>query len=209
MTERLIVLQHHPVESVGELGVWADQHGIALDVYRADLGELPRQTDRRCVLLGGPYSVSDGPDWLQRERAWLRERITGSVPTMGICLGSQLLADALGGQVRRLDRPETGWTRIDFADGNALDALQWHEDGFSTPPDGESLASSTACAHQMFVVGMRYIGMQFHPEWNPALVDALNAHFGDESPLPRHVDRSKHDRIAAWFHQRLNMWWTA
>jgi len=209
MSQRLVVLQHHPAEGVGELGAWADQHGIALEIHRADLGELPRDVRGPCVLLGGPYSVNDGLDWLQRERAWLRERIADGVPVIGICLGSQLLADALDGRVHALDRPETGWTRIDFADGNELDVLQWHEDAFTLPPGARSIASSKVCAHQMFEVGARYIGMQFHPEWNAALVDALNAHFGGESPLPREVDASKHERVAAWFHGRMDGWWDA
>jgi GMP synthase-like glutamine amidotransferase len=206
MSQRLVVLQHHPVEGVGELGVWADRRGIALEIHRADLGELPNDVRGPCVLLGGPYSVNDGPDWLQRERAWLSERIADRMPVLGICLGSQLLADALGGRVQRLDRPETGWTRVDFADGSELDVLQWHEDAFTLPPDARSLASSPSCPHQMFEAHGRHVGMQFHPEWNAALVDALNAHFGGDSPLPREIDTSKHKRVAAWLHERMDGW---
>jgi len=207
MSQRLIVLQHHPAEGVGELGVWADQHGIALQIHRTDLGELPSDVRGPCVLLGGPYSVNEGPDWLQRERAWLRERIVDGVPVLGICLGSQLLADALGGSVHRLDRPESGWTRIDFADGSELDVLQWHEDAFTLPPGARSIASSNGCAHQMFEAGARHAGMQFHPEWNPSTVAALNAHFGSDSLLPREVDIRKHERVAAWLHAWMDEWW--
>ena len=207
MSQRLVVLQHHPVEAVGELGVWADRHGVALEIHRADLGELPKDVRGPCVLLGGPYSVNDGPDWLQRERAWLRERIADGIPVLGICLGSQLLADALGGRVHRLDRPETGWTKIDFADGSELDVLQWHEDAFTPPPGARSRASSAASQHQMYEAGARHIGMQFHPEWNPALVEAMNAHFGSDSPLPCQTDAAKHERVAVWLHTLLNAWW--
>lgn len=209
MSQRLVVLQHHPVEGVGELGVWADRLGITLEIHRADLGELPTHLRGPCVLLGGPYSVNDGPDWLQRERAWLRKRVADGVPVLGICLGSQLLADALDGRVRALDRPEAGWTRIEFADGSELDVLQWHEDAFTLPPGARPLASSAACPQQMFEAGAGRIGMQFHPEWNAALVAALNAHFGPESPLPREVDASKHDRVALWFNAFLSGWWAA
>jgi len=206
MSQRLDVLQHHPVEGVGEVGVWADQRGIVLEIHRADLGELPEDMRGPVVLLGGPHSVNDGPNWLQRERAWLRKRIADGTPVLGICLGSQLLADALGGRVYRLDQPETGWTRIDFADGSELDVMQWHEDAFTLPPGARSLASSAVSPHQMFEVAGRHVGMQFHPEWNAALVDALNAHFGSESPLPRAVDASKHRRVAAWLHERMDRW---
>lgn len=215
MNNSLTILQHHLAEEVGELGVWAAQHGIALDIHRADLGDLPEITGRPCVVLGGPHAVNDGPEWLQRERGWLRDRLANGAPTLGICLGAQLLADALGGHVHALDQSETGWTPIDFASGSfdhdhgRLDVLQWHDDGFTLPPGAESLASSAACAHQMFRIGAQHIGMQFHPEWNMPMVDALNAHFGADSPLPRHADRKKHERLASWFHKQLDGWWAA
>lgn len=207
MTRRLIIVQHHPVEGVGEIGTWAERHGIALEVHRADLGELPSAVHHPCVLLGGPFAVNDPPDWLQHERAWLRERIADDVPVLGICLGAQVLADALGGRIQPLDCPETGWTRIDFADGSTLDALQWHEDSFTLPPGARSLASSEACPQQMFALGTHYLGIQFHPEWNAALVDELNAHFGDASPLPRHADVARYARMAKWLDQQLDEWW--
>ena len=135
MSKRLLVVQHHPAEGIGEIGVWADLRGIAVETYRADLGELPSAVEHPCVLLGGPYAVNDGPAWLQCERAWLRDRIAGGARVLGICLGSQLLADALGGHVFALEQPEAGWTTIDFANSNGrLDVLQWHGDAFTLPP---------------------------------------------------------------------------
>lgn len=208
MSERLIVIQHHPAEAVGELGFWAEQRGIAIETYRADLGELPAHDRGPCVLLGGPYSVNAPPDWLVREKAWLRTQITGDTPILGICLGSQLLAEGLGAGVHTLPSPETGWTRVDFEDNSRLDVLQWHEDGFDLPPGAKSLASSTVCPHQMYSCGNR-IGIQFHPEWNAPLVAALNAHFGDDSPLPRAVDPDRHERASRWFHGQLDAWRTS
>jgi GMP synthase-like glutamine amidotransferase len=210
MNERLTVIQHHPAEAVGELGVWAERRGIAIEIYRADLKELPTRDHGPCVLLGGPYSANAPPVWLVREKAWLRKRAASGVPLLGICLGSQLLAEALGGSVRVLQQPETGWTPVDFTDGSRLDVLQWHEDGFSLPPGAESLASTAACPHQMYASGHR-IGIQFHPEWNAQLVAALNAHFGNDSPLPREIDPERHERVSRWFHHRLDAWrasWT-
>ncbi|HTA66488.1 MAG TPA: type 1 glutamine amidotransferase [Xanthomonadaceae bacterium] len=205
MTQSLIVVQHHPAETVGELGVWTTRRGVAMELFRADLDELPQASDRPCVLLGGPHSVDGAPDWLQREKLWLRDQLAQGAAVLGICLGSQLLADALGGRMHRLDRIETGWTRIAFADGSELDALQWHEDAFSLPPGCTPLARSAACAVQMFQGGNR-IGIQFHPEWNASLVAALNAHFGASSPLPRDADADRHARVTAWFHRLLDDW---
>lgn len=207
MSQRLTVVQHHPAESVGEIGGWADRHGIALDIHRADLDDLPQDPIDRCVLLGGPCAVNDPPAWLLREKQWLRSRLPNGTQVLGICLGSQLLAEALGGTVHALDRPETGWTQIDFTDGTQVAALQWHEDTYSLPPGAEQLASSVACAQQMFRIG-KHIGIQFHPEWNATLVDALNAHFGDASPLPRTSDGQRHSAVTRWFHKVMDAWWT-
>jgi len=142
MSKRLTVVQHHPAEGVGEIGAWADRHGIALDMHRADLGDLPHDAlpngmVHRCVLLGGPCAANDPPAWLLHEKQWLRSQLAGGTQVLGICLGSQLLAEALGGSVHALDRPETGWARIAFADGTQCDALQWHEDTYSLPPGAE------------------------------------------------------------------------
>ncbi|HEY2346408.1 MAG TPA: type 1 glutamine amidotransferase [Xanthomonadaceae bacterium] len=205
MDERLVVVQHHPAEGIGELGVWADRNGIALDVVRADLDALPPSSKWPCVLLGGPYSVNAAPGWLRHEKLWLHEAVAADTAILGICLGSQLLAEALGGRVHPMQEPETGWTRIAFDDGSAFDALQWHEDTFTRPPGSESLACSAACVSQVFRLGNR-IGIQFHPEWNAALVVDLNAHFGADSPLPRDIDHERHARVAVWFHRLLDDW---
>ncbi|MFA6231630.1 MAG: type 1 glutamine amidotransferase [Rhodanobacter sp.] len=207
MTQRLIVLQHHPAEGVGEIAAWAARRGVTLDIHRADRGQLPAVTHHPCLLLGGPHAVNHAPAWLERERVWLRERIVDEVPVFGICLGAQLLADALGATIHALNQAETGWTGIHFSDGSAVDALQWHTDSFSLPPDARSLAWSECCAQQMFASGTRHLGVQFHPEWNAALVGDLNAYFGDESPLPRHVDEDRFARVAKWLDQQLDEWW--
>lgn len=207
MTQRLIVLQHHPAEGVGEIAAWAERRHVLLEIHRADLGELPADALAPCLLLGGPYAVNDAPPWLQRESQWLRERIADEVPVFAICLGAQLLAAALGASIQRMRQPETGWTRIDFTAGGTLDALQWHADSFTLPPGARSMALSAHCPQQMFAHGTRHVGVQFHPEWNTATVARLNAHFGDDSPLPRNADVARHARMAHWLGQQLDEWW--
>lgn len=205
---RLIVVQQHPAEGVGEIAAWAARRGVTLDMYRADLGQLPATVHHPCLLLGGPHAVKHPPAWLEHERAWLRERVVDEVPVFGICLGAQLLANALGATIHTLDHAETGWTRIHFSDGGALDALQWHEDSFTLPPGARPLAHSELCAQQMFASGTRHIGVQFHPEWNATLVDELNAYFGEASPLPRQLDEDRFARMAKWLDQQLDEWWS-
>lgn len=211
----LTVIQHHPAEGVGEIGLWAHARGVALTVYRADLGKLPPAGSGPLILLGGPYPADAGPDWLATERTWLGNCLAQGAPVMGICLGAQLLCLGLGGGFSMMAQPEYGWTPVQFADGRLLDVMQWHDDQFTPPASARSLARSTACAHQVYVQGgahaatPHHIGMQFHPEWNAALVGALNAHFGAESPLPRELtvqDHARFAKVALWFWPQLDKW---
>ncbi len=204
----LSVVQHHAAEGPGELAVWAEARGLRLNVHRADLDALPAITADPVLLLGGPYPLQGGPEWLQRERRWLRQRLAAGAPVFGICLGAQLLAEALGGEVFMLPESEEGWTRVDFDDGAQMDVLQWHDDSFTLPPAATLHARSKRGTHQYFTHGECSVGVQFHPEWNAASVQALNDHFGASSPLPRadDDDAAKHFAVAAWFHNRLDRW---
>jgi GMP synthase-like glutamine amidotransferase len=205
---RLTLIQHHPAEGPGAIAEWAKARLLSLEIYRADLGALPVVSAAPILLLGGPYPVDAGPVWLQRERAWLREVLAARAPIFGICLGAQLLADALGGSVFTLPEPENGWAKVRFDDGSTLEVLHWHDDNFSIPHGAQLHASSALCANQMFSVGEHLIGVQFHPEWNAASVATLNAYFGDSSPLPHQgdADAARHQAVAVWLHARLDRW---
>lgn len=203
---KLTVVQHHPAEGTGGIADWAASRGIALDVVRADLGELPGEDCMRVVLLGGPAGVDDDVPWVREERRWLRA-LSPDAAIVGICLGAQLLADASGGRVHRLPVPEAGWTAIDFEDGATFEFLEWHSDTYTLPPGAQRLAGSAGCAQQMYMIGPRRIGMQFHPEWNAASVAALHAAFGDECPLAVDVDERKHARVQAWLESVMDDWW--
>jgi GMP synthase-like glutamine amidotransferase len=102
---------------------------------------------------------------------------------------------------------ETGWTQVQFDDGQILDVLEWHEDTFSLPPGATGHAFSSACPQQMFSVGPRRIGLQFHPEWNAESVVTLNQHFAEESPLPRDSDDAQaHAKVGVWLRATLDAW---
>ncbi|MFJ7792496.1 type 1 glutamine amidotransferase [Pseudomonas sp. NPDC096950] len=206
MTE-LNLIQHHPAEGPGAIAEWARLRGITLKVFRADLGQLPPTSAAPVILLGGPYESNAGPEWLEDERQWLVASLEQGAAVFAICLGAQLLALSLGGNVRRMARPETGWTTMSFADGQVLNVLEWHEDAIELPPGAQLLASSEACEQQMYRVGPTRVGLQFHPEWNAGSVDVLNAHFGDESPLPRGQDDSAgHAAVFEWLRGTLDQW---
>ncbi|MGH8389916.1 MAG: type 1 glutamine amidotransferase [Pseudomonas sp.] len=206
----LNLIQHHPAEGPGAIAQWAASRGVTLRVFRADLGQLPPASSAPVILLGGPYESNAGPAWLEAERQWLAGSLDQGAPVFAICLGAQLLALSLGGNVRRMGQAETGWTDVNFADGRSLKVLQWHEDAIDLPPNAQLLASSEQCEQQMYCVGPTRVGLQFHPEWNVESVTMLNQHFAEESPLPRGPqDNAAYSEVFDWLQATLDKWWKA
>ncbi|KPH01704.1 GMP synthase [Pseudomonas sp. RIT-PI-q] len=206
----LNLIQHHPAEGPGAIAEWAASRGLALNIFRADLGHLPPVGAAPVVLLGGPYESNAGPAWLEAERQWLAGSLDQGAPVFAICLGAQLLALGLGGNVRRMAHTETGWTTVTFIEGQTLKVLEWHEDAIDLPPNAQLLASSDQCDQQMYSVGPTRVGLQFHPEWNAESVAILNQHFADESPLPRgQPDSAACAAVFTWLQATLDEWWAA
>lgn len=161
---------------------WARLRGVDLRVIRVDTGdELPDAASvERLVVLGGQMNTDEEHDhpWLGPERSWIADVIDhGTARVLGICLGSQLIAEALGGSVGRARVPEVGWQRIERTDAGAthpvfaqlpaqFDAMQWHFDAWELPPGAELTASSAGTATQAFSYdGGRVNALQFHPEF--------------------------------------------
>ncbi len=226
MPQRLIVVQHHVAEPCGEVTAWAAARGVILDVYRADLQQLPIVSNAPVLLLGGPYPLGEVPnrlEWLHQEQLWLAQIVLLQTPIMGICLGAQLLCIARGGAVRMMSKPEVGWTQIAFADGTEIAALQWHDDECHPPEDARILGTSRQCATQVFGFAQRLagaqsvqypqMGIQFHPEWNAAAVERLNAYFATTSPLRgdtrdglQGADEKRFAAMRTWFWITLDAW---
>ncbi|TWC28031.1 GMP synthase-like glutamine amidotransferase [Pseudomonas sp. SJZ079] len=206
-------IQHLQEEGPGALADWALHHEVAIEVFRADLGQLPSHDGYAAyVLLGGPFDAVGAacPSWLEREKAWLGDVLRQSRPVLGICLGGQLLADRLGARVAPIDRPEGGWCAVEIIgeSGPDLEVLQWHERGFALPDGARHLARGVDWANQGYAVGEATIGLQFHPEWTPQIVTALNRRFGVESPLPTPsaADEARYKRMHDWFCKLLDRW---
>jgi GMP synthase-like glutamine amidotransferase len=168
----------------------------------------PRDYDL-VVSLGSERSAYDDTlSWVPREAALLREAFDADVPVLGICFGSQILARALGGEVRRAERSEIGWVQI-RTDEPALVAegpwFQWHHDTF-TPPPGATLLADSPAAPQAYTLG-RSLGIQFHPEVTLGIVEEWVSLGGDQ--LVRHGidgdhlmaetrEREAENRARAW-----------
>lgn len=188
-------LQHAPFEGPGAIADWARQrhHRLALRPLHAGAA-LPRVGEFDwLMLLGGPMGVADtdAHPWLAAERALVREAVAAGRTVVGVCLGAQQMAAALGAPVGRSPEREIGWWPVEFADdshgvatgsGRAT-VFHWHGDAFALPPGARRLASSEGCPEQAFILGDRALGLQFHLETTPALVEGLLQHCaGDLAP---------------------------
>ena len=186
---RLLVVVPSDTDPPARLGDWLGGAGLELDERRLGDDELPAELTGHdgLLVLGGPQSSVD-PDeisGLGEVRALLGRAIEGDVPTLAVCLGAQLLAQAGGGEVRpAVDGPEVGAGLVakrDAADADPVfaplplspDVVQWHHDEISRLPHGATLlASNPRYAHQAFRVGRRVYGVQFHIETTPEMVRA-------------------------------------
>jgi GMP synthase (glutamine-hydrolysing) len=193
MAVPVLVIQNADSDPVGPLGDWLTDAGLKLDVRNAEAGvSLPDDlTDHAgLVVLGGDMGAMDDAraPWLPAVRALLREAVTREVPTLGVCLGGQLLAAANGGTVApNPDGPEFGAQLIAKRAAASTDPLfgplpitpdviQWHFDAVTAlPPGAVQLASSPGCDVQAFRLGRLAWGVQFHIETTPEVVRAWAA----------------------------------
>ncbi|MFB9318385.1 type 1 glutamine amidotransferase [Cryptosporangium minutisporangium] len=201
---RLLVVQNDAEDDARRLGDWLTDAGADLHVVRAHDGEpLPDDLTgyRGLVVLGGAqpaYDVDGEPasPWFPRLRALLREAVATRVATLGVCLGGQLLAGALGGRVEPASSgPEIGAFLVakrDVAETDPLfamlpftpDVYQWHVDEITAlPPGAVLLASSPRVPNQAFRLGDRVWGIQFHIECDVAMLRSWAA--SDDGSLAR------------------------
>ena len=145
---------------------------------------LPKHDDvDLLIIMGGVMSVNDEViyPWLKQEKEWIRQFIALNKPVIGLCLGSQLIASALGASVTKNKYEEIGWWSVFKVDGAAQHdatkqifdfpddvlALSWHNDTFELPENAVLLAGSAACAHQAYQYKHNVLAFQFHPEITP------------------------------------------
>jgi GMP synthase-like glutamine amidotransferase len=173
----LCIVEQQSDAPAGLLEEWAVARGHRVITLRAEeigAGPWPDPTRYDAIApLGAEQSVERSPEpWIAPQVAFLREAHERGVPMLGLCFGGQALAAALGGQVRRAPAPEIGWLDLEPLDGHAVPPgpwFAWHEDTFTLPPGARELARSAACPHG-FRLG-RSVGLQFHPEVTPAIVE--------------------------------------
>lgn len=173
-------LQHVPFEGPGLITAWMQTRGHKFHrVALWDGQPLPdAATVDGLVIMGGPMNVDeyDAYPWLAGETALIRQAIDAGKPVLGICLGGQLMARALGATVHAGGMPEIGWfeTRrvaqhpLLQAVPDAFHAYHWHSDAFDIPTGATRVLESDACGNQGFVYGERALALQCHLETTPA-----------------------------------------
>lgn len=175
---RTLALRHVAFEDLGLLGALLADRGHTVDYVEApltDLATIDALTPDLVVVLGGPIGVyeTDTYPFLAPEIALLRRRLAARRPTLGICLGSQLMAAALGARVYPSGVKEIGWAPLELtAAGNtsclrhlaSIAVLHWHGDTFDLPAGAQLLASTPACRHQAYCLGDFALALQFHGE---------------------------------------------
>ena len=193
-----LVVQHVAPESAWAIGDALDRAGVTVDTRRTFAGDqLPADASAYdgIVVMGGPMSASseNGFGSRRRELSLLSSAIDLGRPTLGVCLGAQLLATAAGATVRTGESgPEIGWAPVEFSreiaddalfDGLPLhiDVLHWHGDTFELPPRSVHLAASRWYRNQAFRVGDVAWGVQFHLEVTAEAVDDFVTAFVDEA----------------------------
>ncbi len=173
---RALVIQHEQSTPGGYVHEWLRKRGADQEILRIDIDARevdPADFDAIVSLGSGLPAFEDSVPWIERERRLLRDAAETDVAILGICFGAQLLARALGGQCFRSEQPEVGWLPVRTR-APALVAegpwFLWHFDTF-TPPPGARLIADSPAGTQAYTSG-RSLGVQFHPEATPEIVDA-------------------------------------
>jgi GMP synthase (glutamine-hydrolysing) len=188
----LIVFEHHPLETAGRLGTVLNEQGHRLRHLQLHRGDpVPPDLDDvdGVIAMGGPMNVNeaDQHDWMTPELDFLKAAHEADLPVVGICLGAQLIAHALGGTVEAMDTPEIGLHPIKASFFGTTDpihlGLPWempmfhaHAQHITTPPPGGTpapLYSSPACNCEAFRVGLNTYGFQYHFEWTRRMIEML------------------------------------
>jgi GMP synthase (glutamine-hydrolysing) len=202
---KVLAFRHVPFESLGLIAPALEAHGIGVDyadLYR-NSAPLPVPQDYAALIfMGGPMSANDPLPYLEQELRWIEQAVRRGQPILGVCLGAQLIAKALGARVYGNPRKEIGWFEIELtadgrrdrlfaAAGEREQVFHWHGETFDLPAGALHLAHSAFCRHQAYRVGDNIYGLQFHLEVTPEMIAdwcVQDANCGDVRELQEPVD---------------------
>lgn len=181
---RAVCLEHVPFEGPGAFEKSLERRAVNLERCLVPHDGLPSDAGDLLIVMGGPMSVNDPDPWIGEETAFIRRTLLAGQPVVGVCLGSQFMAKALGATVRAGTALEIGMTTIRLRPEaksdpvfrtmpESFDAFEWHGEVFDLPNACTPLAGSDIAPLQAFRYGDRAYGLLFHLEMEQAGIDSL------------------------------------
>jgi len=181
---RAVCLQHVPFEGPGAFATALARHGVILERHLVPTDGLPRDAGDVLIVMGGPMSVNDSDPWISSETNFIRVALMLGKPVIGVCLGSQFMAKALGATIRSGKALEIGMTPVRLTpeakqdpvfgtSPDAFDVFEWHGEIFDLPKDCVPLAGSEIAPLQAFRYGTHAYGLLFHLELEGSGIDSL------------------------------------
>jgi GMP synthase (glutamine-hydrolysing) len=181
---RAVCLQHVPFEGPGAFAKALTKRGVSLESHLVPKDGLPTDTGDLLIVMGGPMSVNDPDPWIAEETVFIRSSLLTNKPVIGVCLGSQFMAKALGVIVRSGKALEIGMTSVRLTDAGkadpvfgscpeSFDVFEWHGEIFDLPKDCVPLVGSDIAPLQAFRYGERAYGLLFHLEMEEGGIDSL------------------------------------
>ena len=180
------VFRYSDTEGPGHFATFLDANRIAWKLIKLDEGDpVPASSEAFAVLafMGGPMSANDELPWTQPVLNLMRDAVDRKIPVIGHCLGGQMLARALGAEVKRNAVKEIGWNPVRVEDtptarkwfGDDLKdfiTFQWHGDTFAIPHGAQRILTGAYCANQAYVLDDRHLGLQCHVEMTPEMIES-------------------------------------
>jgi GMP synthase-like glutamine amidotransferase len=178
----IAIFRHAPTEGPGHFASFLDARNLPWQLIAIDAGApVPDSPEAFAglVFMGGPMSVNDDLPWIPGILELIRKAVAADIPVLGHCLGGQLIAKALGGEISRNPIKEIGWGEVRvvdspdarrwFGDITGFQAFHWHGETFSIPPGASRILESAYCGNQAYAMG-KHLGMQCHVEMTDAMI---------------------------------------
>jgi GMP synthase (glutamine-hydrolysing) len=217
---RVHYLQHVPFEGLAAIGDWLESNNLTHSGTHLYANEsLPKPEDLDwLIVLGGPMNIYEDKKyhWLPRERRFINQCIAREKIVLGICLGAQFIADALGARVYKNKYKEIGWYPIQYFQ-SALETqlfngfpseqivFHWHGDTFDLPKKAIPLAQSKACLNQGFIYSNRIIALQFHLEFTAKSIKDLLDYCRDDIRAGEYIQPEKDILSGDYFSDNIKM----
>ena len=222
---KVLVIFHRPESQAGAVGQWLRANDFQLDIRCPRAGcALPATLADHAgaIIFGGPMSANDPEDYIRAEIDWISVPLRENKPYLGICLGAQMLAKQLGGEVgyHPDELVEVGYYPIEPSEAGAAlmrwpqHVYQWHREGFTLPAGAKRLASGSAFENQAIQYGDHAFGVQFHPEATLAIIHRWTTHavhrLSSAGAMPRSEHILAHDKYGGqqrvWLDRFMRRW---